>query len=108
MVGRLRDIVVMTGILFCQTKGDDGGMGVIGGTLLAPHMDGGRIREYFGIRRLVGGAEVSEMIVREGIPTEIQAGCDFERELVNGYDKSAVITEKSCGEQPQTLSSAGL
>lgn len=75
VVETLRGIAVMLGNLLCQKKGDVGRMvGEIGGTLLAPHMDGGRIREYFGTRRRVGGAEVSEMIARERVPAEIQTG----------------------------------
>ena len=85
MVETLRGIAMMAGILLCQKKGDVGRMaGEIGGTLLAPHMDGGRIREYFGTRRLVGGAEVSKMIAREGVSVEIETGGHLERELAYG------------------------
>lgn len=54
---------------------------MIGGTLGAPYMDDGRIRAYFGRRRLIEGAEVLERIARERVPAEIHMGGDLKSEL---------------------------
>ena len=49
----------------------------VGGTLRATHMDGDRIRAYFGRRRKVASAEALEKIAREGVPAEVGAGGNF-------------------------------
>ena len=55
-----------------------------GSTLRANHMDGDRIRAYFGRRRKVESAGVLEEITREGVSAEVGAGGNLGKELVYG------------------------
>lgn len=64
-------------------------MEAISDTRRAQYIEGERIRMYFGRFRRVGGAEVLEMIAREGALAAIQKGGDLERELAKGGLRSA-------------------
>ena len=61
-----------------------------GGTLRATHMDGDRIRAYFGRCRKVESAGVLEAIAREGVPAEVGAGENLGIELAYGNHRSAL------------------
>ena len=61
-----------------------------GGTLGATHMDGDRIRAYFGRRRKVESAGVLEAIPREGVPAEVGAGGNLGNELAYGNHRSTL------------------
>ena len=61
----------------------------VGGTLRATHMDGDRIRAYFGRRRKVEGSKALEKIVREGVPAEVGAEGNVGSELAYGNHRSA-------------------
>lgn len=91
MVEELRDMVVMATILLSQKEGDVGQVVErICSTLRAPHMDGNRIRTYFGRRCWVGRVEVLERISPEGVPAEIQTGGNLKNNLMYGNNRSVV------------------
>lgn len=76
VVERLHDIAATVGMWLSQEEYD--GRKVVeatGGTLYGAHMDGGKIREYFG-----RGVEVLALIAREGVSAEVQTEGDLEKE----------------------------
>ena len=56
----------------------------MGCTLCATHMDGDRIRAYFGRHREVESGGVLEAIARDGVPAEVGAGGNLGNELAYG------------------------
>ena len=90
-VERLRGIVTMADVRLSQKGGHVvRGCKRGGGTLRATHMDGDRIRAYFGRCRKVKGAGVLEAIAREGVPAEVGAGENSGIELAYGNHRSAL------------------
>ena len=90
MTVQLQGVAATASALLDQKKGDVGEVvEAIGGPLLAPHMDGDRIRAYFGQRRRVEGVDVLERIAREGVPADIRTGGDLASELAYGNHRSA-------------------
>ena len=71
----LRGIAATAGVRLSQEGGHVGRVvKEVGGTLCATHMDGDRIRAYFGRRRNVESAGVLEAIAREGVPAKVGVG----------------------------------
>ena len=85
----LRGIAATAGTLLCQEGGQIGRVvREVGGTLRATHMDGDRIRAYFGRRRKVVSTDAVEKIAREGVPAEVGAGGNLGSELAYGNHRS--------------------
>ena len=81
----LRGIAATAGIILSQEGGQVGRVvREVGGTLLATHMDGDRIRTYFGRRLKVESAGALEEKSREGVPAEVGAGGNLASELAYG------------------------
>ena len=81
----LRGIAATAGTRLSQEGGQIGRVvREVGGTLLATHMDGDRMRAYFGRRLKVESAGALEEIAREGVPAEVGAGGNLGSELAYG------------------------
>lgn len=109
IVKRLLGIASTASVLLPQKEGDIGGVEeTIDSTLRVTHMDGDRVRAYFGRCRQIEGVEMIKNVAREDVPVKIQTRGDLQSGLENGNHRNAVKYGGYCSKRQWGLHLTGL